>query len=206
MLNGLSDSNLGTFSSWLHFIGFIGLVCVTVSLAGGYLVNSQMTARANQKVQEETHLAQVVQTEVVIAETRKADAEHKLAEALAVNAPRQVTEAQRHDFIAALKDAPKGRVEVYIYDYRDQEVQGYATQIRNLLVLAGYDCGEKVQVSNKPYSPEGILVVAKDPRSAPEHAGAIQHAFGEIGIDAPAARDENLDLDQVIVVVGRKFE
>lgn len=206
VFNGLSDSSLNSLSTWLHLIGLVGVVCVAVSFAGGYFVNGQLVSRADKTVTDEGHLLAAARAESATEEVQEKHTQQELADALAANAARQLTEAQRHDFIAALKDAPKGPVEVYIYDDHDTEVQRYANQVRDTLIMAGYDCGEKISISSKPFSPEGILVVVEDPRNAPVYAGAIQHAFAQIGIDAPAARDSNLDSDRVVVVVGRKFD
>jgi hypothetical protein len=85
-------------------------------------------------------------------------------------------------------------------------VTGYAGEIRDLLVAAGFDCGDKVNISPKPYSPQGLFIVVRDPVNSPAQGGAIQHAFGAVGIDVRGARDDSMDNDRVVLVVGRRVE
>ena len=204
MLAGLSDSSLHSWSLGLLLLGVVGALGIIVALAGTHAISMEIATRANKKA------AVVAPSDITGHQTPavihvKAQ-EPPPREVIAPPAPtaREITEDQRNDFVRELTDAPKRPTQVFIYD-QDPEIKAYADQIRVMLILAGYNCGDTVKTSvSSSFSPTGVLIVVKDPQRAPAFAGAIQNGLHAVGIEALGAKDGDLGEKEAVVVVGRK--
>jgi hypothetical protein len=122
-------------------------------------------------------------------------------------APWTLSDAQEKQFLAYLKDAPKGRVAIEYIRSDEKRSRDVAVKIKNMLVTEGYDVWGYMVGFEQADSPPlvGVQIRIKDKQSDVV-GGYIQRAFDEIGIKAKGVRrtDNNYPDDTVVIWIGIK--
>ena len=204
MLAGLSESSLQTWSLGLLLLGIAGALGLIVALAGMHAISLEIVNRAEKKTVMVAPADITGHQTPAVIHVKAEEPPPRAVSAPPAPAAREITEEQRNAFVRELTDAPKRPTQVFIYD-QDPEIKAYADQIRVMLILAGYNCGETVRTSaSSSFSPTGVLIVVKDPKRAPAFAGAIQNGLHVVGIEALGAKDGELGEKEAVVVVGRR--
>lgn len=118
---------------------------------------------------------------------------------------RTITNAQEALFIAALKDAPRGPVEVWQFE-SNAECKTFARQVESLLKTAGFTVRPRMDnLISLGFSPNGLELGILDANAVPKHAKALQVAFSALGIPAPGRGwGECQDKDVICILIGAK--
>ncbi len=157
----------------------------------------QDVARA---AQIESELRQRDQAESVLrAQLEQAG---KAAAQLEQQTHRRITPDERSKFIDDLEFSPKGKVRVHVNQAADAETLGFADQIRELVTAAGYDAGPTLDLGPGEQIPPGVFMSVKHGHHP--FAGALQQAFGTIGVNATGVIDFHIEGDEVRIDVGKK--
>jgi hypothetical protein len=116
--------------------------------------------------------------------------------------PRGITPEQRRQFLAFLKDKPRGRVGLVTVK-GDGEAQGFALELEEMLKEAGFET-EGVSHAMFPREvPRGLILRLHNQQSAPPHAGSVQLALEHIGIPAPGVPSSQEPANSMTIVIGR---
>ena len=117
--------------------------------------------------------------------------------------PRGMSTEQRSAFIAALKAASSGRVDI-VAVLGDPESIRFAGELDTMLKTAGWSTSGVSQAVYTPSGPVGIFLKVRSKDSVPSHAVTLQKALAAIGIEAPALLDANVEAIYVGLIVGHK--
>jgi hypothetical protein len=131
----------------------------------------------------------------------------KLDEIDAKTQQRIITPENREQFVALLKDAPKGNVGIFIDANGGEEISTYANMIRDELGSAGYDTGRNLGISWGGKIHNGVFIELKNTNAIPTFFWPIHDALEAIGIKTTPAQnpdDRTLHENEVRIVVGRK--
>jgi hypothetical protein len=167
------------------------------------IVEAVHSARENLELTEDVAAAQ---EKARLADERAAKAEIELEKIKQANKPRNISVELQREFIAALKDSPKGVVHVALASLSG-DIPIIAYQVSGMIESAGFDHGDKKvvpQVAIYPPHPWYIGILVNENEAPPAHAGTIQKAFKSIGIDAPSMPNKVAKSGEVVIFVGEK--
>ena len=186
---------VNTIGNWL---GILGTLFVVISLLLIYWTSSESSRRSESK-------SRTLSDESIINKARLAEAEKKLehsrrlvAQIEAKQADRRITDEQKADFIAALKDVRKRRVEISGVRYND-EADSYQNDLARLLKDSGFAVTNDMQSSVVGLT--GLRVLVNN--AVPSVSDAIISAFKLIGIQTKVFTDAQADCD-IRIQVGYK--
>jgi len=122
-------------------------------------------------------------------------------------APWPLSDSQKQEFIAHLKDAPKGKVAIEYIRSDELRSREFAVRIRDILKETGYEVWGYMPGFEQADAPPlvGVQVIVKNQQSDIV-GGGLQRAFQAIGIDAKGAHrtNNNYEDDFVVIWIGRK--
>lgn len=117
--------------------------------------------------------------------------------------PRQITLQQRARLVEILSAGPKGSVDIECV-LGDGEGLAFANQIDEVLKAAGWTTTGVSQGVFTPTNPAGAGILVHSGRTAPPYAGALQHAFGSVGLPLGGLEQGQLPEGKVQILVGVK--
>lgn len=119
---------------------------------------------------------------------------------------REITDEQKASFIREMKNIPKCEIPVREDDSTPETVQ-YASQIRNMIIEAGFTSPIRVMIattsSNNNLS--DVYLTVKDLKSPPPSANPIFAAMLNAGIMMHGGWDASLGPNDIKIYVGRKY-
>ena len=124
-------------------------------------------------------------------------------------APWPLSDSQKQDFIAHLKDAPKGKVAIEYIRSDETRSREFAVRIRDILKDSGYDVWGYMAGFMQADAPPliGVQITVKNQQSDIV-GGGLQRAFQAIGFPASggrrAAQDSTYDDDMAVIFIGMK--
>jgi hypothetical protein len=188
----------------LYVLVLAGATVLTVVLSRATNRYQDLVRRdADARIAETKVAQQRVEVELAQQQERAAIAERSLLELRQKVTPRAVSAEQRKHLISALRQAPKGSVQVLCV-LGDGEGFAFAAQIDGVLKESGWPVSDLLQGAFGPRNPVGIFMRVKSASTAPPHAAALQHAFESAGIPLPAGEDPTLAEGLTQIVVGNK--
>jgi hypothetical protein len=116
--------------------------------------------------------------------------------------PRAITPEQRRQFVAFLKDKPRGRIGLLTVK-GDGEAHGFALEIEDLLKEAGFETNGVSHAMFPREVPRGLILRLHNEQSAPAHAGSVQLALEHIGFPAPGVPSSQEPANSMTIVIGR---
>lgn len=205
----------GGLRFWLGFLSFwVGIVCL-VSLGLSEVVTHRYSERKDLLVEDGRNaIHQKLDGEIRLVEAKMARAIEQATEAekeaatlrSALNEtrlPRSISPGQRVDFLARLKDQPKGRVRVMAME-SIEESHAYARSLADVLTDAGYAVSFDSRLAELGY---GLVMACHDPADTPPHARALQEALTQsIDIELLKIYDTRWarTADEIAIAVLRK--
>lgn len=145
-----------------------------------------------------------LETKVANVTTRASQAENELARIKKQQRDREITPEQSVAFVKMLKDAPKGKVIVYIFQH-EGEVLRYADQIARMVSAAGF--ADVVIENDFGTSAEafGVTLVVKETAHLLPHVVPLRKAFQlGAGIETDLKSKPEWPADVVKIVVARR--
>lgn len=116
--------------------------------------------------------------------------------------PRFLSEAAKKSLITALTPFRGTPVDITAV-LGDGESFAFASQLKAMLEQSGWKANGVNQAVFSGH-PVGLILVVRSQEKAPQAAGALQQALGQIGLEAPGDVDPNTPLDSVKLIVGHK--
>jgi hypothetical protein len=116
--------------------------------------------------------------------------------------PRTITAADRSKFISAVRDAPKGKVDIW-FAAADPEANAFAERLVSLLNEAGYQAkvgGGFMAAISPPLV--GVIICIADGTNPPPLANPLRYAFKQVDIDTSGMIDKGLSKDELRIRVG----
>ena len=198
-----------------HLSQIVGMCFLLLALGAGYAVYStqkELTRRMKGKEQaaktaDELRAKQLEEAQQKLAEAQKAaaNAATQIKELQERQHQRTISPSQKEAFVAAAAKMKKGKIAVEIF-LGGPECLEYATQIREMLVAAGFDCGSQVgqSLSGLPLG-KGLIVWARDGTKLPSFTAEFLNALVAIGLSLKTHSDpENprIPVDGLLITVG----
>ena len=145
----------------------------------------------------------VLQAKASGLEKEASEAKLRLAEIEARTQPRHISRDQKEKLVAALKDAPKGKVMLCTINATD-ETKAYEWELMQLLEALHFQLDSSMIGTPyyvRPYN--GIELAVKDRKNPPPHALPILRAFITAGIDCiPAQKPTLRSNDELEIGIG----
>lgn len=148
-----------------------------------------------------------MQIQVASARKQQADAEKSLEQVKERMRPRTLTSTQRVHLLEALAEfsdslLPNAGLSMQVA-IGDAEARTYANQIRSVLLNAGWKV-IGMENATAPVVPQGVMIFVEKGSTAPPYAGALQKAFGSVGVEVKGVEIPSYNKDQVTLFVGSK--
>lgn len=177
----------------------------------GYFINKRQAVRiatlgsevveANRKANER---AGRLELEAARQREKAAKAESDLLELQQRVKPRMFTDDQRRSLIDALKrSSPKGLVTITCV-LGDGEGFAFASQVDEILKAADWPTTGVNQSVFVPQNPVGLGIVVQSAATVPPFVGALQRAFGSVGLALPISELATLTVGTTQLWIGNK--
>ena len=171
-------------------------------------------AKANERAQTLEHDNLTLRTQIATLEERaqqlllqtekearrRAEAELKLAGIQAHEPPRSLTAKQVSHFVEALKERPKGTVDI-VCVWNNAEAMAFMKEIASLMKTAGWNVKNESRVVFKG-TPNGVIIATQSTNNPP--AASLQKAFKFIGFPTHGVVNETVPADEVRLIIGYK--
>jgi hypothetical protein len=181
---------------WSHVLLWISIV---LPLLGAIAAGARYYVERHEKQLSSRLTAAAVNS----ARTEAGRAQQELSELKVNLRPRHLSQDQRSQLVAELKDAPKLTVEMECAIASGPDAMEYADEIRGALVEAGWDVSPVVYSTRAPVNP-GIELVQRNRGPALPSTQALLVAFGSVGVVLTPLHDTPLELaeNRIRIFVG----
>lgn len=156
---------------------------------------------AEERERERTALLAQLRAEQKEASTAAAEAERHVANATRHVRPREITAAQRAQFLEQVGSDPKGPIVVLLIT-GDGEIVRFAEQLVSLLTQGGWTVAQSSTFLG--VSVEGVRLRVRDADKAPSKAIVMQQGLKNVGIQAEGWVDPDAPPDELGVVIGHQ--
>lgn len=156
---------------------------------------------AEQRERERSAIISSLRDELVEAKASAAEAERNVANATRHSRPREITAAQRQQFLALVGDGPKGPITVGRIQ-GDAEIGRYYAQMIDLVTAGGWTVTDRPLWLDLTF--EGVFIRVRSAETAPSRARLLQDALKAIGVVAHGEVSQDLPAERLELMIGHQ--